>query len=176
LTDRGLYCIPGDFYIDPWKPVDRALITHGHADHARVGMNSYLCHLFTVPILRSRIASNIQVQGIDYNQTISIRGVKVSFHPAGHIIDSAQIRLEYKGKIVVISGDYKLQNDGLSTPFEPVKCHEFVTESTFGLPIYKWLSVKKQNQQMQEWVLSNIKNGKTSVFVGYSLGKAQRIL
>lgn len=176
FTSKGIYCIPGKFYIDPWRPVDYALITHGHADHARWGMKKYLCHHFTVPILKSRIGKDIQVQGIEYNESIIINSVKVSFHPAGHIIGSAQIRLEHKGKIVVISGDYKVQDDGLSTPFEVVKCHEFITESTFGLPIYNWSNIEKQNEQLQNWVLSNQSNGKTSVFVGYSLGKAQRIM
>lgn len=173
---EGIFCVPGKFYIDPWLPVKYALITHGHADHARWGMEKYLCHHFTVPILHSRIGRDIQVQGINYNESIVINGVKVSFHPAGHIIGSAQIRLEYKGKVIVVSGDYKVQNDGLSTPFEPVKCHEFITESTFGLPIYNWPTVEKQNQDLQNWVLQNTKNNKTSVFVGYSLGKAQRIM
>lgn len=173
---QGMFCKPGNFYIDPWLPVDFALITHGHADHARWGMKKYLCHDFTVPILKSRISSQINVQGISYNQSISINGVKVSFHPAGHIIGSSQIRMEYRGKIVVISGDYKTQNDGLSTPFEPVKCHEFVSESTFGLPIYNWLPVPQLNHQMQDWVLQNQSIGKTSVFIGYSLGKAQRVM
>jgi putative mRNA 3-end processing factor len=173
---EGIYCIPGDFYIDPWRPVKKALITHGHADHARWGMDTYLCHHFTVPILKSRIAPTINVQGVEYGEKIYINNVMVSFHPAGHIIGSAQIRLEYQGKIVVISGDYKVQYDGLSTPFEPIKCHEFITESTFGLPIYNWLDVDEYNQQMQQWVLQNQKQGKTSIFIGYSLGKAQRIM
>lgn len=176
FTPKGIYCVPGKFYIDPWRPVDYALITHGHADHARWGMKKYLCHHFTVPILKSRIGKDIQVQGIEYNENIIINSVKVSFHPAGHIIGSAQIRLEHKGRIVVISGDYKVQDDELTTPFEVVKCHEFITESTFGLPIYNWASIEKQNEQLQNWVLSNQSNGKTSVFVGYSLGKAQRIM
>lgn len=176
FTSSGIYCVPGKFYIDPWRPVDHALITHGHADHARPGMQKYLCHHFTVPILQSRIGAHINVQGIGYNKVITINGVKVSFHPAGHIIGSAQIRMEYKGKIIVVSGDYKLQNDGISTPFEPVKCHEFITESTFGLPIYRWDSVENQNQKLREWVIQNQNQNKTSVLVGYSLGKAQRIM
>src|SRR5690606_617559 len=105
FTDKGIYCPVGKFYIDPWKPVNKALITHGHADHARWGMKSYLCHHFTVPILKSRIGAAIDVQGITYKQPIHINGVTVSFHPSGHIIGSAQIRLEYKGKIVVVSGE-----------------------------------------------------------------------
>ncbi|PRD46595.1 DNA ligase-associated DEXH box helicase [Sphingobacterium haloxyli] len=176
FRQAGIYCVPGNFYIDPWLPVDFAVVTHGHADHARWGMRKYLCHHFTVPILKSRIGNDIAVQGVSYTEPIFINGVKVSLHPAGHIVGSAQIRMEYKGKVCVVSGDYKIQNDGLSTPFEPIKCHEFVSESTFGLPIYNWLSVDQQNQQMQDWVLQNQANGKTSVFIGYSLGKAQRIM
>ncbi|RQO31137.1 DNA ligase-associated DEXH box helicase [Taibaiella sp. KBW10] len=176
FTTKGILCVPGGFYIDPWKPVDLAVITHGHADHARWGMKKYLCHEHTVPILQSRIGKDIAVQGIGYHQPVTVNGVQISLHPAGHIIGSAQVRLEYKGYVVVISGDYKLQDDGLSTPFEAVRCHEFVTESTFGLPIYNWASVAVQNEQLQQWVSSNQANGKTSVFIGYSLGKAQRIM
>lgn len=173
---EGIYCPIGKFYIDPWKPVDLAVITHGHADHARWGMKKYLCHTFTAPILRSRIGQDIAVETLDYNQSLYINGVKLSLHPAGHIIGSCQIRLEYKGKIVVVSGDYKLQNDGITTPFEYVKCHEFITESTFGLPIYNWLTVDQQNEQLRKWVLQNQQKGKTSIFMGYSLGKSQRIM
>lgn len=176
FTNKGIYCVPGKFYIDPWRPVDKAIITHGHADHARWGMQNYLCHHFTVPILQSRIGKDISVQGVAYGEKIYINGVQVSLHPAGHIIGSAQVRMEYKGKVVVISGDYKVQDDGLSTPLEVVRCHEFITESTFGLPIYRWESVAQQNKRLQDWILHNQSQGKTSVFVGYSLGKAQRIM
>lgn len=176
FTNKGILNVPGKFYIDPWKPVDLAIITHGHADHAKWGMKAYLCHHFSVPILRSRIGPDITIQGVGYNEPIVINGVKVSLHPAGHIIGSAQIRMEYKGKVVVISGDYKIQDDGLSTPFEPIKCHEFVTESTFGLPIYNWPSVPEQNNELRNWAIQNQNEQKTSVFVGYSLGKAQRIM
>ena len=173
---EGIYCESGGFYIDPWLPVDRALITHGHADHARWGMKRYLCHEHTLPILRSRLSPDIVAEGLPYGKKISINDVQVSFHPAGHILGSAQIRLEYKGKVTVISGDYKTQNDELSEPFEPIRCHEFVSESTFGMPIYNWLSTNELHQQMQEWVVYNQSIGKTSVFIGYSLGKAQRIM
>ncbi len=176
FTPKGIYCVPGRFYIDPWRPVDRAVITHGHSDHARWGMKSYLCHYYTVPILKSRIGTDIAVQGIGYNEPVTVNGVKVSLHPAGHIIGSAQVRMEYRGKTAVVSGDYKIQDDGLSTPFEVVACDEFVTESTFGLPIYNWLTVAQQNEQLKQWVLNNRANGKTSVLIGYSLGKAQRIM
>ncbi|QRQ63694.1 ligase-associated DNA damage response exonuclease [Sphingobacterium multivorum] len=176
FTSKGIYCVPGKFYLDPWQPVDLAVISHGHADHAHWGMKKYLCHHFTVNILRSRIGPDIQVQGLSYNEAVYINGVRVSLHPAGHIIGSAQIRLEHKGKVVVFTGDYKIQDDGLSSPFEPIKCHELITESTFGLPIYRWDSVEAQNESLQTWIKTNQSNNKTSVFIGYSLGKSQRIL
>lgn len=173
---EGMYCPQGRFYIDPWLPVDYAVITHAHADHARKGMTSYLCHPLTAPVLKLRLGAEISIQTLPYDQVLMINGVKISFHPAGHIIGSAQVRMEYKGKIVVVSGDYKLQDDGLTTPFEPVRCHEFVTESTFGLPIYNWRSVNELNGNISDWVLNNSSNGITSILVGYALGKAQRIM
>ncbi len=176
FTPEGILCVPGRFYIDPWRPVDMAVITHAHADHARRGMKKYLCHQHTAPVLQSRLDADIAVQGVAYNEPLTINGVTVSLHPAGHIIGSAQVRMEYRGEVAVVSGDYKIQDDGLSAPFEPVKCHVFVTESTFGLPIYNWTSVAQQYAQLQQWVLDNQAHGKTSVFIGYSLGKAQRIM
>lgn len=176
FTNKGIYCIPGKFYLDPWRPVDLAVISHGHGDHAKWGMKKYLCHDFTKPILQHRISPDIEVQSLPYGEQISINGVKLSFHPAGHIVGSAQIRLEYKGYVSVFSGDYKVQDDGLSTPFEIVRCNEFVTESTFGLPIYNWLEPEQYAEQMKNWHLMNKEQGKTSVFIGYSLGKAQRIM
>ncbi|MAD96307.1 MAG: DNA ligase-associated DEXH box helicase [Flavobacteriaceae bacterium] len=175
-TKKGIYCKPGKFYLDPWYPVDYAIISHGHADHARWGNKKYLCHHHSKPILQHRIGSHINVQSLGYNETIVINGVKVTFFPAGHIIGSAQIKLEYKGYVVVFTGDYKTQPDFLTVPFEPVKCHEFITESTFGLPIYKWKSEERLQQELIQWVLENQKKNRTSVFFGYSLGKAQRIL
>ena len=176
FTSKGIYCIPGNFYIDPWMPVDYAVITHAHSDHARAGSKSYLCHDYTKPILRHRLGQDIQVESLAYNQPITINGVKVSLHPAGHIIGSAQVRLEYQGYVSVVSGDYKAQDDGISTPFELVKCHEFVTESTFGLPIYNWMPGKDIKDEIRKWALSNKEAGKTSVFAGYTLGKAQRLM
>lgn len=176
FTDSGIYCAPGRFYIDPWKPVDKAVITHAHSDHARVGSASYLTHHDTIPILRYRLGSDISVQGIGYGEELTLNGVKLSFKPAGHIIGSAQVRVEYKGEVWVFSGDYKLEDDGLSVPFEPVKCHTFISESTFGLPIYKWKPQQEIMNEINEWWLSNIEKGMASVLLGYSLGKAQRIL
>ncbi len=173
---EGIFCPKGNFYIDPWFPVDYAVITHAHADHARWGMKHYLCQNFTKPLLQSRISPEISIQSLNYGETIDINGVKVSFHPAGHIIGSSQVRLEYKGFVTVISGDYKVDDDGISTPFELVKCNEFVTESTFGLPIYNWKKNDDINRDIQNWVVENQKQNKTSVFIGYSLGKSQRLM
>jgi putative mRNA 3-end processing factor len=175
FTDIGLYCPQGNFYIDPWRGVDRAIITHAHSDHARWGSKEYLCHTKTKPILQLRLGNN-NYQTTEWGQNIFINGVKVSFHPAGHIIGSSQIRLEHNGEVWVFTGDYKTENDGLSGMFEPVKCHTFITESTFGLPIYKWQPQQVIYNDMQQWVLRNAQDDKASVIIAYSLGKAQRVL
>jgi putative mRNA 3-end processing factor len=176
FTKKGIYCPRGGFYLDPWFPVDYAIISHGHADHARWGMTHYLCHHDSKAILRHRIGADINIESLGYNDPVNINGVNVSFYPAGHVIGSAQIRLEYKGYIVVFSGDYKTQPDFISTPFEPVKCNTFITESTFGLPIYHWKTEKELQNELQQWVINNQANNRTSVFLGYSLGKAQRLM
>ncbi len=132
FTDKGLYCPAGDFYIDPWRGVERAIITHAHSDHARWGSRYYLCHHHSKPLLQLRLGAANNIQGIGWNEPVLMNGVKVSLHPAGHIIGSSQIRIEYKGEVWVITGDYKLESDGLSGTWEPVKCHTFLTESTFG--------------------------------------------
>lgn len=176
FTNKGIYCIPGKFYLDPWYPVENAIISHGHADHAKWGMKHYLCHNDSKAILKHRIGQDISIESLPYIKHVTINGVNVSFHPAGHIIGSAQIRLEYKGKVVVFSGDYKVKDDFLTDAFEPVKCHEFITESTFGLPIYNWQPEEVLKKKMHEWVHKNQSINRTSVFIGYSLGKAQRIM
>jgi putative mRNA 3-end processing factor len=175
FTDKGLCCPAGGFYIDPWKPVNKAVITHAHGDHARWGCDAYLSHHFSKPLLEARLQTNA-VQSVDWNEKVEMNGVKVSFHPAGHIIGSAQIRVEHKGEVWVVSGDYKTEYDGLSTAFEPIKCNTFITESTFGLPIYNWKPQSEIFDDIKEWILANKAAGKTSVFIAYSLGKAQRIL
>jgi putative mRNA 3-end processing factor len=175
FTDRGLFCPQGKFYIDPWKPVDHAIITHAHSDHAYPGHQYYLCHHHTKPILQLRLGNN-NYQGVDWNEPITINGVKVSLHPAGHIIGSSQIKVEYQGEVWVVSGDYKTENDGLSGQFEPVRCHTFITESTFGLPIYRWKPQEEIYNNIREWIRKNKDLGKASVLIAYSLGKAQRIL
>lgn len=175
FSDKGLYCRQGNFYIDPWMPVDKAIITHAHSDHARGGSNFYLCHHFTKPLLQLRLGDNVY-ESVDWNEPIFMNGVKVSLHPAGHIIGSAQIRVEYHGEVWVASGDYKIENDGISGAFEPVSCNTFITESTFGLPIYKWKKQVDIFEDIKNWVAQNKENKKTSVLVAYSLGKAQRVL
>ncbi len=171
----GIYCEPAQVYIDPWKPVDRAIITHAHSDHARWGNKHYLAHHHTVPILKLRLG-DITVQGVEYGETFNINGVQISLHPAGHIPGSAQIRMEYQGKVWVVSGDYKLQHDGISTPFETIKCNHFVTESTFGLPIYKFPESENLKDSINSWWENNRLQGNNSVIIGYALGKAQRII
>jgi len=176
FTNKGIYCEQGDFYIDPWQPVNLAVTTHGHADHVKWGNKAYLCHELTRPILNQRLGPDLVIETLPYNKEISINGVKLSLFPAGHVIGSSQIRLEYKGEICVVSGDYKVEYDGISTAFEPVKCHTFVSESTFGLPIYKWQPQNLIFGQIKDWVSDNRDKGKTSVLVAYSLGKAQRLI
>lgn len=176
FTDKGLYCQAGDFYIDPWQPVRRAVITHAHSDHARYGSQFYFAHKDSYHILKYRLGQDISLQTIDYGQSISINGVKISLYPAGHVIGSAQVRIEHKGEVWVVSGDYKLEEDNVSVPFEPVKCHAFITESTFGLPIYQWKPQAEIMNSIHQWVLKNQSLGRYSVLSAYSLGKAQRLI
>lgn len=176
LNKNGIYCAEAKVYIDPWKPVERAFITHGHSDHSRYGHKAYLSTHASVPIIKHRLGADINIKGIDYNESISVNGVKFSFHPAGHIIGSAQIRAEGHGEVWVISGDYKTENDGISGSFEPVKCTHFITESTFGLPVYKWRDQSEVFKEMNDWWRENQAQGKTTIVTAYSLGKAQRIL
>jgi putative mRNA 3-end processing factor len=175
FSDRGLYCPAGDFYIDPWKPVDRAVITHAHSDHARWGSKFYLCHHDSKPILQHRLGPN-HYQSIGWNEPIYFNGVRLTLFPAGHIIGSSQVKVDLNGEIWVVSGDYKLEDDGISGRFEPVKCHNFITESTFGLPIYNWKPQAEIYSDIKNWIRHNQEGGKTSVLIAYSLGKAQRLL
>ncbi len=175
FNERGIYCHQADVYIDPWKPVDRAIITHGHADHSRYGHRHYLTHHRNVPIIKHRLG-DISVEGVEWNKPFSINGVTFSLHPAGHIIGSSQVRVEYKGEIWVFTGDYKTEDDGLCTPYEVVKCHTFITECTFGLPAFKWKPQDQVFNEINHWWQENKKEGKTSVIFGYSLGKAQRLI
>ena len=175
FTDKGIYCPAGDFYIDPWRPVNRALITHGHADHARPGMGSYLAAHLALPVIRHRLG-DIDADGIRYGEKRTIGSAQVSFHPAGHVPGSAQIRVEVAGEVWVASGDYKVVDDGLSDPFEPVKCHHFITESTFGLPVFRWPDQAEVAAELNAWWRGCAATGKTAFLGAYSLGKAQRLM
>ncbi len=175
FSDKGIYCARADVYLDPWRAVPRALITHGHADHSRSGHGKYITHHSNVPIIRHRLGK-IEVSGYHWGETFSIRGVSFSFHPAGHILGSSQIRVEYRGEVWVFSGDYKTDPDGLTTPFEPVPCHTFITECTFGLPVFNWKPYGEIQDEINQWWARNRDEGRTSVLFGYSLGKAQRLL
>src|SRR5688572_1957567 len=134
VTDRGIRCEAGDFYIDPWGSVDRAVVTHAHSDHARWGMSSYLCAADGYRVMRRRLGDESAIQSLPYGESLDMNGVKLSLHPAGHILGSAQVRVEHNGYVAVVSGDYKTEPDPTCAAFEPIKCNLFITESTFGLP------------------------------------------
>lgn len=176
---EGLYCPPGDFYIDPWRPVDRAVITHAHADHARRGHGHYLAAAPAEGVLRARLG-DITLQPLAYGEPIEHHGVRVSLHPAGHVLGSAQVRLEYGGQVWVCSGDYFVSgtgdDNGTCAPFEPQRCDCFITESTFGLPIYRWRPQREVFAAIDAWWRGNAAVGRASLLLGYSFGKAQRIL
>lgn len=172
---EGLYCPPGDFYIDPWRPVARAVVTHAHSDHARMGNAHYVAAAAAEGVLRARLG-DIHLQTLRYGERITHHGVTLSLHPAGHVLGSAQVRLEYKGEVWVASGDYKVAPDRTCAPFEPVRCDVFVTESTFGLPIYRWCPDGEVFAQIDDWWSRNVSHGRASVLCCYSFGKAQRLL
>lgn len=176
LTARGLYCKQGDFYIDPWRPVDRAILTHAHSDHAYRGSKHYLVATPGEHLARIRLDPDATIETLDHGKPVDNNGVRVSFHPAGHILGSAQVRIEYKGEVWVVSGDYKLTPDPTCEPFEPVRCHKFITEATFGLPIYRWPPPEQVLGEISDWWRRNQQRGKASVLFAYSLGKAQRVL
>lgn len=176
FTDRGIYCPAGDFHIDPWQPVARALITHGHADHSRWGMESYLATTAAAPVMQHRLGPDAKIETIAYGETRQIESATVSYHPAGHVPGSAQIKVTVKGETWVASGDYKTVADGLSEPFEPVPCDAFITECTFGLPVFKWTPQDVLTDQINDWWATNKSAGRYSLLGAYALGKAQRLL
>ncbi|MGB0409772.1 MAG: ligase-associated DNA damage response exonuclease [Opitutales bacterium] len=176
ITPNGLYCEAGDFYIDPWRRVDRALITHAHSDHARRGMKSYLTAESGLGVLRARMGLDAPVSGIAFGERRRIGSVAVSFHPAGHLLGSAQIRIEHRGEVWVVTGDYKTAADLSCEAFEPVQCDTLITESTFGLPIYRWPEPADVFRGMHAWWRANQEEGRTSILFAYALGKAQRVL
>jgi putative mRNA 3-end processing factor len=181
LRPQGLYCPPGDFYIDPWRPVERAVITHAHGDHARYGHRHYLAAAPGAGVLRTRLG-DIALDTLAYGESITHHGVSLSLHPAGHVLGSAQIRLEHAGRVWVASGDYKFMAatddavDPTCVPFEPVRCDVFITESTFGLPIYRWQRQRELFADIDAWWRANAEAGRASVLFCYAFGKAQRVL
>ncbi|MEP7205779.1 MAG: ligase-associated DNA damage response exonuclease [Casimicrobiaceae bacterium] len=176
LSEAGLYCPLGDFHIDPWRSVARAVITHAHGDHARPGSAAYLGAAAGLPLLARRLGSDAAIETLAYGATRRIGSVDVSLHPAGHVLGSAQVRLAHRGRTWVVSGDYKLAPDPTCAPFEPVRCDVLITESTFGLPIYRWDSPARIVSGIARWWETNRAEGVASVLFAYALGKAQRIL
>ena len=175
-TPAGLYCEAGDFYVDPWEPVRRAVITHAHADHARRGSDRYLTTPDGRNVLRTRLGGSADLATVHYGETLNVGGVKVSLHPAGHILGSVQVRIEHAGEVCVVSGDYKADPDPTCRAFEPLRCDTFVTESTFGLPIYRWPPQSEVFDEINRWWRGNREEGRASLLFAYALGKAQRIL
>jgi len=177
-TDAGLYCEAGGFHIDPWMPVERAVITHAHSDHARIGSVSYLCEQSGAGVLRLRLGTDANIQTVAYGESIDINGVRVSLHPAGHLLGAAQVRVEHppSGRVTVASGDYKIDADPTCAAFEPLACDTFITESTFGLPIYRWAPPQETFDEINQWWGGNRDAGATSIIFAYALGKAQRLI
>jgi putative mRNA 3-end processing factor len=180
LRPEGLHCPAGDFYIDPWRPVARAVLTHAHADHARRGHGAYLATAVSQGVLRARLGA-ITLQGLAYGEAVHVNGVRVSLHPAGHVLGSAQVRIEHQGRVWVASGDYFTSGhtgdtNATCAPFEPVRCDCFITESTFGLPIYRWRPQADVMAAINTWWQANAAQGRASLLLGYSFGKAQRLL
>lgn len=175
-TPIGLYCPIADFYIDPSRGVNHAVITHAHSDHARRGSKQYYSTVSGIGLLKSRLGKNINVLGFHFGHQFTIGGVRISFHPAGHILGSAQVRLEYGGEVWVASGDYKRDPDPSCEPFESVECDVFIAEATFGTPSYRWRKDADIGSEIFNWYLENSKLGLNSIVFGYSLGKTQRLL
>jgi putative mRNA 3-end processing factor len=176
LTPAGLYCEAGDFHIDPVRPVARALITHGHSDHARAGHEQVLATRETLAIMAIRCGADFAArkQAISYDETIELGDVSVSFHPAGHILGSAQIRLAGRGGRIVISGDYKRERDPTCSCFEPLVCETFISEATFGLPVFRHPDA---NCEIDKLVASQSLFPERTHLVGaYALGKSQRLI
>jgi putative mRNA 3-end processing factor len=175
-TPAGLYCAEGDFHVDPWGPVPRALLTHAHGDHARAGSAAYLCTEGTAALVARRFGPEAIVETAPYARPITLGRTRVSFHPAGHVLGSAQIRIEGPAGVWVVAGDYKRAADPTCAPFEVVPCDVFVTESTFGLPIYRWDATADVMADLLAWWDANGERGLTSIVFCYTIGKTQRLL
>jgi putative mRNA 3-end processing factor len=176
VTDVGLYCEQGGFFIDPWRPVDRAIVTHAHADHLCRGCGNYLVARDGIFVTRARLDESAAIETVSYGESFEINGVRVSLHPAGHVLGSAQIRVEHSGQVWVASGDYKVEPDLTCQPFEPIRCHVFISECTFGLPVYRWPASHDVFAEILRWWQANRSDGRASLLYAYALGKAQRLL
>lgn len=179
-TERGLWCEAGGFFVDPWspRPGDRAIITHSHSDHARAGAESYLTANSGVDVLRLRIGAQASITGAAFGEQITLGQTQVSLHPAGHVLGSAMVRIEHRGEVWLASGDYKTQADcsGEAIDIPSGGCDVFITESTFGLPVFRWQPRERIAEEMNAWWHANAQGGVTSLVYGYALGKAQSIL
>jgi putative mRNA 3-end processing factor len=175
-TESGLYCAAGRFYIDPWTPVERAVITHAHGDHLTPGSRAYLCSDASRRLVEQRLGAGSPVTAVPYGEPVTLDGVRVSFHPAGHILGSAQVRVEHHGEVWVASGDYKRSPDVTCAPFEPQRCHAFITEATFALPVFRWDPPEQTVRDICDWWDEMRIAGRASILFGYALGKSQRVL
>lgn len=175
-TPCGPYCEAGGFHIDPMGAARLAVITHAHSDHARAGSEAYLCSDSCAPLLRERLGANARIESMPFGERRRVGDTVISLHPAGHVLGSAQVRVEQRGEVWVVTGDYKLDADPTCEPFEPVRCDVFVTESTFGMPVYVWPDAVTEVRKLRDWWAANAADGRTSVVHAYPLGKTQRIL
>ncbi|MDX3895816.1 ligase-associated DNA damage response exonuclease [Pusillimonas sp.] len=175
LRPEGLYCPAGKFHIDPWRPVATAVLTHGHSDHARSGMGCYHTSTAGLPILHWRLGEQ-DYRPHEEGDEFRLEGARVSLHPAGHVLGSAQVRIEVDGQVWVVSGDFKRQPDPTCRPFEVVACDTFITEATFGLPVYRWPETATVARDIARWIDDCAARGEAAILYCYALGKAQRIL
>lgn len=176
VTENGLYCAPGDFHIDPWRPVARAVLTHAHGDHARSGSSEYHAAAIGTGLLRLRLGADAQVLPKDYGEPFDLGAARVSLHPAGHVLGSAQVRIETSAGVWVVTGDYKRTPDPTCAAFEPVVCDVLISEATFALPCYRWPRTEDVIADIYRWWMRNREQGRASALFCYALGKAQRVL
>src|SRR5437667_5980481 len=166
-TDHGLYCPAGDFFIDAWGPVSKNIVTHAHSDHARRGSQRYLCASDGARILRRRLGDDAAIDPVEYGQVIEMNGVRVSLHPAGHVMGSAQVRIEHHGDVWVFTGDFKRQPDPTCRPFQILRCKTLITECTFGLPIFRWRDPQIVLDEINDWWRKNVQISRTSLLIAY---------
>jgi putative mRNA 3-end processing factor len=175
-TDKGLYCAAGDFYIDPWQPVPRAVLTHAHGDHARWGSEQYFAEASSEGVLRQRLGAQMPLVPKQYGESFQLGDAVVSLHSAGHVLGSAQVRVRAGDETWIVTGDYKRAHDPTCTPFEPVTCDVLISEATFALPCYRWPDAREVVEEIWRWWQANREQGRASVLFCYAFGKAQRVL